>query len=153
MHYLPADGTTPHTNGVDDTHADESTMVSPPPSYTPLAQSNNVDDASSHAESRTAETASSTAREASSVDTHTDSTSRDDLLKRLAEAHATIARLRRENDEQGLRRRKEEAGGSKGLSSGGVSMGVPTVQQQNGLPIQTVAILCLIVFLFTFILF
>ena len=153
MHYLPADGTTPHTNGVDDTHADDTTMMSPPPSYTPLAHSNNVDDTSSHADSRTAETASSTTREAAAVDTHSDSTSREELLKRLADAHATIARLRRENDEQGLRRRKEEAGASKGLSSGGVDMGVPTVQQQNGLPIQTVAILCLIVFLFTFILF
>jgi len=139
-------------------------MMSPPPSYTPQAQStiNNLDDTSSHAESRTSEKiSSSTARETASTDTRSDTTSataaasREELLQQLAAAHATIARLKRENDEQSLRRRKEDAGTSKGLASGAgtVSMGVPTVQQQNGLPIQTVAILCLIVFLFTYILF
>jgi hypothetical protein len=152
VHYLPADGTSPQTNGVND-HGDESTtMVSPPPSYHAPNQANSGDESSSNVDSRTAEVLSAVG------DPHYESRdsrpqlSREELLERLSEANATISRLQREGEEQGLRRRKEDASESKGLASGGVSMGVPSHQVQ-GMSVQTAAILCLVVFLLTYILF
>jgi len=150
VHYLPAEGSSPQTNGVDDHHADESTtMISPPPSY--AAPAHVADDVSSRADSRAAEV-SSAVEETHGASRQQSSLSREELQHQLAEANATITRLRRELDEQGtLRQRKGDAG--EGLAHGGVSMGVPTQQHIQGMSVQNVAILCLIVFLLTYILF
>jgi hypothetical protein len=145
VHYLPADGSAPpHTNGVATDHGDDTTMISPqPPAYTPQAQH---DDASSHADSRTQADAYETSAEAAPDSERT-------LQEQLAAANAKLAKLEREKDESGLRRRKEDSSETKGLAQGGVSMGVPTVQASQGVPVQTVAILCLVVFLLTYLLF
>jgi hypothetical protein len=142
VHYLPADGSAQQLNGVTQHHEDAGVSASPPP-Y------NHVDDSSIHADETAIEQPikqetfvnSSSSREVT----------REELEQRLAEANAAISRLKREHDESGLRRRKEDTS-IKGLTTGPVDMGVP-VHQQSGISVQTAAILCLIVFLLTYLLF
>jgi len=144
VHYLPADGSASHVNGVSD-HED-STILTPPPTYTPQA-SRHIDDSSSHAESKTIERVPTGDTHADSM--HVPESIPENLQEKLAEAQATIAKLQ---NESGLRQRKQESTTSKGLASGGVGLGVPTAQT-NGLSVQTTAILCFIVFILTYFLF
>jgi hypothetical protein len=146
VHYLPASSLSPNVNGHDGSHDDSTLLSSPPPTYTPRA--NGADDFSSKSEKSLESGTYVDQHDASSGPETTapgPSTSRDDLIAQLVEANATIARLRRETADQGLRRRKEEP---KGFSSGAVDMGVPTVQpSQNGVSVRTTALLCLFAFL------
>jgi hypothetical protein len=119
-------------------------LSSPPPSYTPRA--NGTDDISSKSE-KSLESGPYTDQNEASSETATPgpSTSRDNLIAQLVEANATIARLRKDTADQGLRRRKEEP---KGFSSGAVDIGLPIAQpSQNGVSVRTTALLCLVAFL------
>lgn len=139
---MPADGGAQQTNGVSDHHEDAAVSASPPP-Y------NHVDDSSMHADETAIE---QPIKQETFVNTSSSSQiSREELEQKLAEANTALARLKRENDESGLRRRKEDTS-SRGLPTGPVDLGVP-VQQGGGLSVQTAAILCLIVFLLTYLLF
>jgi len=142
VHYLPADGSAQQINGVSEHHEDAGLTTSPPP-Y------NHVDDSSIHVDETAIE---QPVKQETFVNTSSSSQiSREELEQRLAEANAIVAKLKRENDEAGLRRRKEDIS-SKGLTTGSVDLGVP-VHQQSGLSVQTVAIISLIVFLLTYLLF
>ena len=79
---------------------------------------------------------------------------RDDAQSQLAEAHATIAKLRQQlEDSSGLRRRKGD-GSSKDVTNPTTGGGVSVLQHRaEGVPVKWVAILCLIVFLLTYIAF
>ncbi len=76
--------------------------------------------------------------------------SREALAEKVAELEATIARLRRDGD-QGLRQRKADATSSDGSSRGNV--GLVTQTAQVGVPVPTVALIALFVFLLTYLLF
>lgn len=76
---------------------------------------------------------------------------REQLLERLREADATVARLRRELDEVAARRRKEEALGEKSL--GGGATAVRTESGEVGVPLRVVFILCLVIFFLTWLMF
>jgi len=133
VHYLPADGSAPVTNGYDDTTvADESAiMMSPPASHPARSEDGTTHDA----------------RQVQSSPTPADeSLTHDQLLERLAEANAEIERLKRENNE-GLRRRKEESS-----RPAPAAMALETTST-HGLSVQTAFILCLLVFIITWLLF
>jgi hypothetical protein len=146
VHYLPASGPGPNVNGHDGSHDDSTMLSSPPPSYTPRV--NGADDISSKSEKSLDSGPYADQNDASSgpeTATPGPSTSRDNLIAQLVEANATIARLRKDTADHGLRRRKEEP---KGFSSGAVDIGVPTAQHsQTGVSVRTTALLCLVAFL------
>ena len=80
-------------------------------------------------------------------------TSVDDVKAQLAEANATIARLRKQAEDQGLLRRRNDGSGAK---ESGTSSGLSTAQVQqaaSGVPVQIVAGLCLTCFLLAYFLF
>jgi hypothetical protein len=162
--------TTSHANGVDE-NGDDS-MVSPPPQYTPRAISGaeqegspSHDNEKAHEQGGTpspsdyarAESATEPPRtaagEALGAGAGTGS-SREELLERLRDAEATIARLRREMDERALRRRKGDTAGADSLGGGAVpGLAVRTESGEVGVPLRVVFILCLVVFILTWLLF
>jgi hypothetical protein len=136
VHYLPADGSAPVTNGYDDStvHEDTTAMMSPPPSYA-AARS---DDGVSHDARQT---------QSNSSEIPAGGYTHDQLLERLAEANAEIEKLKRENNE-GLRRRKEDS-----QKAAPAAVALDHAPTQHGLSVQTAAILCLLVFIITWLLF
>ncbi|KAI4105345.1 MAG: hypothetical protein L6R37_002795 [Teloschistes peruensis] len=82
-------------------------------------------------------------------------TSSDDLKGQLADAHATIRRLKDQTESQGLRQRKTDAvnqDARERITTGTTGMGVQQ-QPTDGVPVQIVAALCLLSFLLAYILF
>ena len=83
-------------------------------------------------------------------------TSMDDVKVQLAEANATIARLRKQLEEQGVLRHRNDGGSDrKDSPSGGLSnLGMAQHQAAAaGVPVQIVAGLCLICFLLAYFFF
>lgn len=77
------------------------------------------------------------------------------MKAQLAEAQAMIARLRQQNDDQGLRQRKAEAvnqDSKERLSAGTTGLGVQKAPA-SGVPVQVVAGLCLLCFLIAYFFF
>lgn len=82
-------------------------------------------------------------------------TSGEDLRAQLDDAKATIARLRQQAEEQGLRQRKSDAinqDSKERLTTGMKGQGVQQVPA-SGVPVQVVAGLCLLCFLIAYFLF
>ncbi|KAL9585158.1 MAG: hypothetical protein Q9212_001683 [Teloschistes hypoglaucus] len=82
-------------------------------------------------------------------------TSGDDLKGQLADAHATIQRLKDQTESQGLRQRKTDAvnqDARERITTGTTGMGVQQ-QPADGVPVQIVAALCLLSFLLAYFLF
>ncbi|KAL8633036.1 hypothetical protein Q9189_001290 [Teloschistes chrysophthalmus] len=82
-------------------------------------------------------------------------TSGDDLKGQLADAHATIRRLKDQTESQGLRQRKTDAvnqDARERITTGTTGMGVQQ-QPADGVPVQIVAALCLLSFLLAYFLF
>jgi hypothetical protein len=155
-----------------DDHVDDS-LVSPPPQYTPRALSGGTGSAgapegapqpredekareplqarsqgpSDHGRSETTAVDSPRAGGSSA----SAGVSREELLERLREADATVARLRRELDERAARRRKEEAAAGEKAMPGG--MAVRTESGEVGVPLRVVFILCLVIFILTWLMF
>jgi len=151
VHYLPADGQTPRSNGVD-SHADDS-VLSPPPQYTPMAGTTR--EPSSHentvaSEKPRSETAESP-RQLGEADSNIQF-SREDLLERLHEANATIARLKKQ-EESGLRRRKDGGSYAKETERATAGLATRTESGEIGVPVRIVFLLCIAVFLMTWLLF
>ena len=122
-----------------------------------------VPDATSHPNSSTiADNASNAATQAQTTVSNATSavltsipTSNDDLRAQLAQARASIVKLRQQMEEQGLRQRKTDAvnqDSKERITTGTTGMGV---QQQpgDGVPVQIVAALCLLSFLLAYFLF
>ncbi|KAL8693679.1 MAG: hypothetical protein Q9218_001536 [Villophora microphyllina] len=79
----------------------------------------------------------------------------DDLKGQLADAQATIARLKQQTEEQSLRQRKSDAvnqDARERITTGTTGMGVQQ-QPADGVPVQIVATLCLLSFLLAYFLF
>jgi hypothetical protein len=149
-----------------DDHVDDS-LVSPPPQYTPRAVSGGAPEGPSqprddekareppHPRSPApsdrghSETAASDSPRAAGGGASA-SVSREELLERLREADATVARLRRELDERAARRRREDAAGEKAMPGG---MAVRTESGEVGVPLRVVFILCLVIFILTWLMF
>ncbi|KAF2467010.1 MSP domain-containing protein [Lindgomyces ingoldianus] len=174
--FLPADDVTvtpPKTNGV--SHANDRSSMLPSPSpeaVTPQRTSSEVPVGSvSRPESRPAESKSlgeakgsahnpaasgvkSTVAAAAAGVTNALPTSSTDLNAQLAEAKATIAKLRQQLSEQsgtGLRQRKT-GGGQEPTGKLTTGMGVQQAPA-GGVPVQIVAALCLLSFLIAYFLF
>ncbi|KAL8887928.1 MAG: hypothetical protein Q9205_005028 [Flavoplaca limonia] len=82
-------------------------------------------------------------------------TSGEDLRAQLADAKATISRLTQQAEEQGLRQRKTDAvnqDSRERITTGTTGMGIQQ-QPADGVPVQIVAALCLLSFLFAYFLF
>ncbi|KAK4985142.1 phosphatidylinositol-binding protein scs2 [Elasticomyces elasticus] len=82
-------------------------------------------------------------------------TSGEDLNGQLAEAKATITRLRQQLEEQGLRQRKSDAvnqDAKERITTGTTGMGIQHTPS-GGVPVQIVAGLCLLSFLIAYLLF
>lgn len=82
-------------------------------------------------------------------------TSGDDLRAQLADATATISRLKQQAEEQGLRQRKSDAinqDARERITTGTTGMGVQQ-QPADGVPVQIVAALCLLSFLLAYFFF
>lgn len=156
VHYLPADGSSAQPNGVEE-HVDDSTM-SPPPVYTPHAQTSSTMTEASTSPQQTPkstdnDTLTSQTRGAGGTESLAQ-TSREQLEKMLTEAQATIAKLKNEAAENmGLRRRNVDSKDSKHEISSGTMGVLPTQGQQIGVPVGTVALIALFVFLLTYFLF
>jgi len=143
---LPADGSARQVNGVDD-HIDDS-ISSPPPTYTPTAKTTSTfDDTPIALGSLSSSNEKVIKKEETSV--LSAALSHDELVQKLAEANTTIARLRKENDE-GMRRRN--VGSKENVAS---QLAPQTLQQtgQTGVPVPTVALISLFIFLLTYLLF
>ncbi|KAI4135699.1 MAG: hypothetical protein LQ347_000429 [Umbilicaria vellea] len=83
-------------------------------------------------------------------------TSGDDVRAQLAEAKATISKLRQQAEEQGLRQRKSDAvlqDSRERISTGTTGMGVQQQPASTGVPVQIVAALCLLSFLLAYFFF
>lgn len=83
-------------------------------------------------------------------------TSGDDVRAQLAEAKATISKLRQQAEEQGLKQRKSDAvvqDSRERISTGTTGMGVQQQPASTGVPVQIVAALCLLSFLLAYFFF
>lgn len=82
-------------------------------------------------------------------------TSQEQLQDQLLKAHATIASLKQQAEEQVLRQRKSDAvnqDAKERITTGTTGMGVQQ-QPADGVPVQIVAALCLLSFLLAYFLF
>ena len=82
-------------------------------------------------------------------------TSGDELRSQLAQAKATIAKMKQQSEEQGLRLRKTDAvnqDSRERITTGTTGMGIQQ-QPADGVPVQIVAALCLLSFLLAYFLF
>jgi len=82
-------------------------------------------------------------------------TSSEELKQKLAEANATITRLRQQAEEQGLRQRKTDAvnqDSKERITTGTAGLGVKQTPA-GGVPVQVVAGLCLLCFLIAYFFF
>ena len=81
-------------------------------------------------------------------------TSSGDVKSQLAEAKATITRLRQQVEEQGLRQRKSDGaqGSKENTAAGTTGQGIQRVHA-SGVPVQIVAGLCLLSFLLAYFFF
>ena len=105
--------------------------------------------------SNTAASAQSTVGAAASSVASAIPTSGDDMRAQLAHAKATIAKMTRQSEEQGLRQRKTEAVNQHSrerITTGTTDMGIQQ-QPADGVPVQIVAALCLLSFLLAYFLF
>ncbi|GAB7355041.1 hypothetical protein MBLNU459_g5641t1 [Dothideomycetes sp. NU459] len=151
-------------NGV--SHLDDSTAAYPSPSPQPQTPQRSVEPAAlSTPDQRSVNTASDSVYnptpERSTISAAAQSvasaipTSADQLKAQLAEAQATISRLRQSADDQGLRQRKTDAinqDSKERISTGTTGMGV-LQQPSSGVPVQVVAGLCLLCFLVAYFFF
>ena len=83
-------------------------------------------------------------------------TSGEDVRAQLAEARATITKLRQQAEEQVLRQRKNDAvlqDSRERITTGTTGMGVLQQPAPTGVPVQIVAALCLLSFLLAYFLF
>ncbi|KAI9829771.1 MAG: hypothetical protein M1819_006008 [Sarea resinae] len=82
-------------------------------------------------------------------------TTSDDLKAQLADAKATISKLRQQSEEQGLRQRKSNAvnqDSRERIAAGTTGMGIQS-HSADGVPVQIVAALCLLSFLLAYFFF
>ncbi len=82
-------------------------------------------------------------------------TSGEDLRTQLADAKNTIANLKQQAEEQGLRQRKSDAvnqDSRERITTGTTGMGIQQ-QPADGVPVQIVAALCLLSFLLAYFFF
>ncbi|KAL8704092.1 MAG: hypothetical protein Q9201_002753 [Fulgogasparrea decipioides] len=171
--FLPADGSTstPSHQNVHGAHlGDEAPPAygSPAPSFgspgpdtvTPMNRSANLDAENkgqtgpTGAQSVASNVQSTTTAAPSSV-ANAVPTSGDDLRAQLADATATISRLKQQAEEQGLRQRKGDAvnqDARERITTGTTGMGVQQ-QPADGVPVQVVAALCLLSFLLAYFFF
>ncbi|KAI4256089.1 MAG: hypothetical protein LQ352_002245 [Teloschistes flavicans] len=171
--FLPADGnasTPSHQNVYGTQLGDEAPPAygSPAPSFgspgpdavTPMNRSANL---STNGKAETnqinnesiASKSKATASTAASGIANTVPTPGDDLKGQLADAQATIQRLKEQTEEQGLRQRKSDAvnqDARERITTGTTGMGVQQ-QPADGVPVQIVAALCLLSFLLAYFLF
>ena len=179
VQYLPADGINGADHLVDrpaEDHVDDSLVSPPPPQYTPRAVSGGAAPEGQPREDEKAREPPQPQRQArspgpSSEPVRSDAASagessspraassagsagvsREELLERLREADATVARLRRELDERAARRRREDAASNEKAGPGG-SLSVRTESGEVGVPLRVVFILCLVVFILTWLMF
>lgn len=83
-------------------------------------------------------------------------TSGEDVRAQLAEARATITKLRQQAEEQVLRQRKNDAvlqDSRERITTGTTGMGVLQQPAPTGVPVQIVAALCLLSFLLAYFFF
>jgi hypothetical protein len=146
-HYLPADGTSSNVNGEPQHYDDSSVLATSPPAYSPHVGSNGDDSTVDHR----SPSSKNVDEEQESLPARGQPSN--DVQSQLADANATIARLRKQLDEpSGLRRRK--ADDTKDVTSPTADVGVSVLQHRaEGVPVEWAAILCLIVFLITYVAF
>ncbi|KAF2673879.1 MSP domain-containing protein [Microthyrium microscopicum] len=162
VHYLSVNAPSNHVNGHDD-EGDDS-VLSPPPVYTPHAESSQgaaANSSSGDARSLQSESVPSTPAQSKPVPAHQknaeaaasppEDLSREELLAQLGNARVNIAQLQKELDTN-LRRRNVNPKESQKASSQG-ALGVATPAQTAGVPISTVALLCLFFFMLAYLLF
>lgn len=119
--------------------------------YTPQNQSNGFDESPAHdAQARQADDVAAIPTPPTRAPPSRPASS---LQGQLEEANATIKALRAQLEEQpSLRRRKEDVK-EKNLRGPGGDLGVSVLEHKvDGVPVKIVAILCLLVFLFTYLL-
>ncbi|KAL8894922.1 MAG: hypothetical protein Q9192_003961 [Flavoplaca navasiana] len=167
--FLPADGSgvTPSQRAPQEAHTgDEAPPAygSPAPSFgspgpeavTPMNRStdNQARMESTGTHSAIPNNQSTTSAAASNI-AQAVSASGEDLRAQLADAKATISRLTQQAEEQGLRQRKTDAvnqDSRERITTGTTGMGIQQ-QPADGVPVQIVAALCLLSFLFAYFLF
>lgn len=175
MSFLPADGTAVGTpskqiNGTH--HLDEPSSYGSPESVTPQRQSGVAavgsvskpeskpegakdlgqirDSATNPAQSNKSTVGAAVASVSNAIPT-----SSEDVKAQLAEAKATITRLRQQVEEQGLRQRKSDAvtqDSKERITTGTTGQGIQRVPA-SGVPVQIVAGLCLLSFLLAYFFF
>lgn len=161
--FVPADGT---TNGVSGSPSPAPTtpqrtsngagiMTGEAPAYSAVKQESATPERSFADTSRSPQQEQSTISAAASSVASAIPFSSDDLKAQLAEAKATIQRLRQQAEEQGLRQRKSDAvnqDSKERITTGTTGMGVQKAPA-NGVPVQIVAGLCLLCFLVAYFFF
>jgi hypothetical protein len=143
--FLPADGSGATTNGV--------TSDDHPPSYSSAAATpQRASDArdTSMADSTMGSTIIGGASGAASSVAAAVPTSTEELKQQLAEANATITRLR-DQAAEGIRQRKPQEAAQQAVES--VKQSVQQGQAPGGVPVQIVAALCLLAFIIAYLFF
>ena len=174
MNFLPADGTavsTPSKQINGGQHLDEPSSYGSPEASTPQRQSSAAVGSVSKPESKPegakdlgqirdsatnpATSPKSSVGAAVASVSNAIPTSSEDIKAQLAEAKATITRLRQQVEEQGLRQRKSDAvaqDANERITTGTTGQGVQRVPA-GGVPVQIVAGLCLLSFLLAYFFF